>query len=339
MAAVWLDSKYANILGSRLERFKRVQNNFNFRCPLCGDSKKNRTKARGWILIKNQKSNYYCFNCGASTSFRMFLKRMDESLFMEYVKESMLEQGQNPEVVEFTQKLKAPKFVSTTQLSALKKISQLHPDHPVKRYIDKRQIPPQYHYKLFYATRYKAWVNTVIPNKFKLDRDEPRIIIPLLSEDKELMGMQCRSLDPKAEVKYITLLINEDNPKAYGLDTVDKSKIILALEGPIDTMFLSNAIASCGGKIDPIVKQCGFPKENVIIVYDNEPRNKDTVKKMEDAINDGYKVCIWPAQIKQKDINDMVLEGLTPEYIESTIKQNSYFGPAAKLMLAAWRMV
>lgn len=337
--AVWLDSKYANLLSGRVQKFKRVQNNFNLRCPLCGDSKKSQSKARGWILFKNSKTRYFCFNCGASMPFRSFLKKIDESLFLDYVKESLLDQGHNPEVIDFAQKLKTPKFVSSTQLSTLKKVSQLHPDHPVKRYIDKRRIPTEYHFKLFYAPKYKHWINSILPDRFKLDYDEPRIIIPLLSEDKELMGVQCRSLDPRAEVKYITMLFDENNPKVYGLENLDKSQLIYAVEGPIDAMFLTNAIASCGGKIDTIVKSCGILKENVIIVYDNEPRNKETIKKMEDAISDGYKVCIWPEQIKQKDINDMVLEGLTQEYIESTIKQNSYFGPSAMLMLSAWRKV
>lgn len=337
--AIWIDNKYATLLSGRVQRFKRVQNNYNMRCPLCGDSKTNQSKARGWILIKNNKTRYYCFNCSASLSFRSFLKKLDEGLFMEYVKESMLEQGLNPEVVDFAQKLKPPKFVSSTQLSSLKKVSQLSPDHPVKKYIDHRRIPPEYHYKIFYTPKYKHWINTILPNKFKLDYDEPRIIIPLLSESKELMGVQCRSLNPKDTVKYITILFDENNPKVYGLESVDKTKEILAVEGPIDSMFLSNSMASCGGKIDTIVKACDIQKANVTIVYDNEPRNKETVKKMEDAIADNYKVCIWPEHIKQKDINDMILDGLTQEYIESTIKQNSYLGPSAMLMLSAWRKV
>jgi hypothetical protein len=337
--AVWIDSKYANLLSGRVQRFKRVQNNFNLRCPLCGDSKKNQSKARGWILVKNNKSRYYCFNCSASLSFQAFLKKIDETLFFEYVKESLLERGQNPEVIDFVQKLKPPKFVSSTQLSTLKKVSQLHPDHPVKQYIEKRQIPTEYHYKLFYAPKYKQWINSIIPDRFSLAYDEPRIIIPLLSESKELMGVQCRSLDPRAEVKYITILFDENNPKIYGLEDIDKSKTIYALEGPIDAMFLTNAIASCGGKIDTIVKSCNIPKENVIIVYDNEPRNKHTVEKMESAISSGYKVCVWPSQIKHKDINDMILSGMTLEYIESTIEQNSCFGPSGMLMLSAWRMI
>ena len=314
--ALWLDNKYATLLSGRVQRFKRVQNNYNMRCPLCGDSKRNQSKARGWILVKNAKTKYYCFNCGVSLTFKSFLKKVDESLFLEYVKESLLEQGMNPDVIDFTEKLKPPKFVSATELSALKKISQLHPDHPVKKYIDKRMIPPQYHYKLFYAPKYKQWVNTILPDKFKIERDEPRIIIPLLSETKELMGVQCRSLNPKDDIKYITILFDENNPKVYGLESLDKTKHILALEGPIDTMFLSNAIASCGGKIDSILKSCELDKNKVTIIYDNEPRNKETVKKMEDAIADNYNVCIWPDYIKQKDINDMILHGLTSEYIE-----------------------
>lgn len=339
---LWIDNKYANLLSGRLQRFKKVQGNYNFRCPICGDSKRSESKTRGWILIKQDKSRYYCFNCSSSLSFRIFLKQIDQNLFLEYVKESLLEQGQNPEVIDFTQKLKPPKFVSSTELSTLKKISQLHHEHPVKKYIEKRQIPSDLHYKIFYAPKYKQWINTILPNKFNLNapaRDEPRIIIPLLSESKELMGVQCRSLNPNDDIKYITILFNEHNPKIFGLDTVDKTKTIFAVEGPIDAMFLSNAVASCGGKIDTVVAATSLPKDKLILVYDNEPRNKDTVDKLSKAIDEGYTVCIWPDTIQQKDINDMILSGLTREYIEDTIKQNSYSWPAASLMLSAWRKI
>ena len=81
----WLDHKYIGLVSSRLDKFKRKGPNlYNFRCPICGDSSKNKTKARGFVYAK--KGNYFfmCHNCGASMSFYNFLDKVDPDLLKEY---------------------------------------------------------------------------------------------------------------------------------------------------------------------------------------------------------------------------------------------------------------
>ena len=337
----WLDTKYANMLSLRLERFKRVNNNFNFRCPVCGDSKKNKSKTRGWILSDNTKARFYCHNCSASMSFPKFLKYIDHGMYFEYIKERMLDKSGGSVIREkkpdFTVTMKKPEFVKNTGLASLKKISSLPTNHPAKVYIQSRCIPPEAHHKLFYAPKFASWVNSQLPDKMRGMKDEPRLIIPFLDENNQLFGFQGRSFRKDDDLKYITILLDESKPKMFGLDTVDPNKTVYAFEGPIDSLFIPNSVASAGGRIDTNLLLTSLLKSNIVRVYDNEPRNKETIQKMESAIDLGYKIVIWPEHIKEKDINDMILSGSSSSVIKNILDMNIYNDLAAKLKLTTWK--
>lgn len=340
----WLDTKYANMLSLRLERFKRVNNNFNFRCPVCGDSKKNKSKTRGWILSDNTKARFYCHNCSASMAFPKFLQYIDSNMYFEYVKERMLDKASGKTVrqqkPDFTTTMKKPEFVKNSGLSTLKKISSLPVNHPAKVYIQSRCIPPELHHKLFYTPKFKAWVNSMVPNKFEdIKYDEPRLIIPFLDENKQLFGFQGRSFKKNDNMKYITILLDESKPKMFGLDTVNPQKQVYAFEGPIDSIFIPNSIASAGGRIDTNIGLTSLLKSNIVIIYDNEPRNKETVQKMQSAIDLGYKIVIWPDSIKEKDVNDMILAGKSVSEVKNIIDTNIYHDLSAKLKLTTWKKI
>ena len=83
-----IDSKFIGLVSSRLEKFKKVKPNlYNFRCPLCGDSKKSKSKTRGYIYGIKTNTNFRCHNCGASMSFNNFLKQIDTVLQKQYAME------------------------------------------------------------------------------------------------------------------------------------------------------------------------------------------------------------------------------------------------------------
>jgi hypothetical protein len=270
---------------------------------------------------------------------------VDPTLYYEYVKDTILEKSgaiQKPvnPTHEFANKMKKPVFIKTTALNDLLKISQLKPNHPIKMYVQNRLIPAKCHSRLFYAPKFKEFVNKALPNKMEsLEHDEARLVIPFLDENKEMFGFQGRSFNPKSDLKYITIMLDESKPKIFGLDQVDPSKVVYIFEGPIDSMFLDNSLASAGGRIDTNLKLTNIKKDNIVIVYDNEPRNKETVQKMESAIDEGYKVCIWPESIEQKDVNDMVLGGLNSARIKLIIDDNTFSGLSAKLRMATWKKV
>lgn len=338
----WLEHKYIGLLSNRLDKFKRKSSTlYNFRCIICGDSDTNKTKARGYIYEKKGRLLFHCHNCGASLSLANFIKTVDQNLYNEMQLERIQEK-KTPEQLDyeqFVEKMKKPVFLKSGPLKGLKKVSQLSPDHKIKKFVVNRMIPNPYHAKLFACPNFMTFVNGLIPNKFSEDalkHDEMRLLIPFFDEDKNLHAFQGRSLRNN-KTKYITIVLDESKPKVYGLDTVNFNEKVHVFEGPIDSMFVPNTIATAGGEMIPALKS--FDKSKLVIVYDNEPRSKETIKKLDKAILNGYNVCIWPENMDHKDINDMVLAGLSPEFIQHIIRDNTYRDLSAKLALTKWRKV
>lgn len=341
MSNLILDESYLRLASGRLTRFKQLgPHRFNARCPICGDSKRSKTKARFHVFEHEKNSSLvcYCFNCSYKASFDSFLKEIDPDLHKQYLLEKFKLNGNTVvQPVEFKQE--KPVF-EIKPIKDLKKISQLKPEHPAKKYVEKRLIPSYTHYKLYYCPQFKKWANSKLPGKFdedSLTRDEPRLILPFLTRDKKMFGFQGRSFDPNAQVKYITIMLDKTHPRIFGLDTADYNKKLYCVEGPIDSLFLSNAIASCGGDIDVELSLINCEKESIVVVYDNEPRNSETVRKIGKAIDKGFKVCIWPQDLEHKDINDMIKAGFTPDQVEAMIDKCTYSGLEAGLVLTHWK--
>ena len=124
-------------------------------------------------------------------------------------------------------------------------------------------------------------------------------------------------------------MLNEDAPKIYGLDKINETKPIYITEGPFDSTFVENSVAMCGSDLD--VRTFGW--SNYIWVFDNEPRNREIVERIDKTIGRGDKIVIWPKQIVEKDINDMVLSG---HDIMSILQSNTYSGLQAKVKFNNW---
>ena len=346
---LWLDTKYISLLSFRLRNFKRKGNDqWNFSCPFCGDSKTNKHKARGFIFERKGRLRYYCHNCNVpGVDVPKLVKHLDPMMYDEYVKEKLMAdpiKREKTDVELFADKMKPPVFMKSSPLKHLKKISLFQPSSAVKVWIDGRRIPPESHYRLFFCKEFKHWVNEYcIPNKFdedSLTRDEPRLVIPFLDEEGNLFGVQGRSFKKDAAVRYITIIMDDSKPKVFGLDKIDlKLPHIYVVEGPLDSLFLPNCVASCGSDLTTNLHRIVDDKSKFIVVYDNEPRNEEIVKKIEKAIVAGYQVCIWPDSMAEKDINDMVLAGYTPAKVVDIINENVYSGLKAKLRFSEWKKV
>lgn len=305
------------------------------RCPVCGDSQKSKTKARGWLLERDNALYYYCHNCGASRGFSYFLKDLDSILYNEYIAEKFLKDKKELSKADDGKKFATVTKFSGDPLKKIKKVSQLKPDHPIKKYITKRMIPSEHHYKLYFAPQFKTWINSIIPDKFdpkKIGKDEPRLVMPFLDEEKQIFGVSARGFDPNG-VRYITIMFDE-RPKIFGLDTVNFNKTYLVVEGAIDSMFVRNAVAMAGAEGN---SKSLRNTENAIFVFDAEPRNKEIHKRIEKVISNGHRVCIWPPDVPGKDINEMYMNGLTN--VDEVIRENTYKGLEATLKLTEWRKV
>jgi len=325
----FIDSKYIGLVSPRLDKFKRVKNNlYNFRCPYCGDSQRYKNKARGYIYQLKNDHNYKCHNCGVTRSFTNFLKDMDTLLYDQYVMERYKNglTGKRSNTPEPVFDFEKPVFTKHEQLEKLN-IPKASQNLQAKEYLQRRKLNPD---NFYYADKFKQWTNSLKHTFEDVKNDEPRIIIPLFYQN-ELVGFQGRSLGPN-KVKYITVMLSETSPKIYGLDKVDKSKTVYVTEGPFDSTFISNSIALCGADGD--IDKWGI--SNAVWIYDNEPRNKEIVNRISKSIDKGERVVIWDSQIKEKDINDMVLAGRDVQHI---VECNNYSGLEAKLKFTTWKKI
>jgi hypothetical protein len=284
-------------------------------------------------MPKSGHLHFNCFNCGASEPFGKFIKIADPLLYNDYIAEKYLKnvKGEDDTAkVDERAKTKRPAF-KKNPLSEIKKISQLKHDHPVKKYIEKRQIPSDQHYRLYYAPKFMTWINSLIPDKFQnVVRDEPRLVIPLFDKKMRVFGVSARGFTPKG-LRYITIMF-DDEPKVFGLEKVDFTKPYSVTEGALDAMFLSNSLAMVGGDANMTVLE---NIENATFVHDSEPRNLQICNRMDKLLQAGHRVCIWPTNVPAKDINDMHLHGMKD--IEQIIKQNSFKGLEGQLRLREWK--
>ena len=320
-----VDSKFIGLISPRLQKFKKIKSDlYNFRCPICGDSQKNKSKTRGYLYGVKADVNFRCHNCGASMTFSNFLKTLDPVIHKQYVFERFKNNktGRGTVVEEPKFDFKPPQFAPKVDLPRASE------NDAARLYLEKRLIDP----KIFnYTPTFKKWVNTLVPNKFSdITYDEPRIIIPLIYEN-QLIGFQGRALGPNS-VKYITIMLDDDAPKIYGLDKINNEFPVFVTEGPFDSTFVSNSIAMCGADGD--VRRWGI--DDPVWVYDNEPRSNEIVKRISNTIDRGEKVVIWPNNINEKDINDMILAG---HDVMGVLNSNTYSGLTAQLQFNTWKRI
>ena len=331
----YLDDKYLGLISPRLEKFRKIRGGvYNFRCPYCGDSQRHKNKARGYIYKNKADYNFKCHNCGVTRSFTYFLKDRDPPLYDEYVmeryKEGLTGKGTVTPEPNFT--FVKPKFRKKDICDELAKISELNTSHRAKKYLINRGINEDTLSKFYYCPDFKRWTNKHKKIYDTTDNDDDRIIIPLRNSKGELFGYQGRSLDPTSKMRYITVMLDENAPKIYGLEKINTQKPIYILEGPFDSTFMENSVAMCGSDVD--IRTFGW--SNYIWVYDNEPRNREIVNRLERSINRGDQVVIWPSNIKEKDVNEMIL---AKHNICDIIKTNTFSELKAKLKLNLWKKV
>ena len=329
----YLDTKYINLVSPQLSKFVRKNDRtYNFRCPYCGDSKKHQNKARGYFFKVKNDFVFKCHNCGVGRTFTNFLKDQNNLLHDQYVMERYREglTGKGSQTPDPKFNFQEPKFFSKSENSVdLKKISELNITHPARAYLEQRKIEELDYF--YYCPKFKDWTNKQKKVFDTLRQDSARIIIPLKDTDGTMFGYQGRSLAPKAKIRYITIMLDESKPKVFGLDRIDPTKDVYVTEGPFDSHFLGNAIAMCGSDVDLSSFDYRF-----VFVFDNEPRNREIVAKITKVAEQGHRVVIFPKDIKEKDLNDMVLAG---HDVQHMVESNIYQGLEAKLKLNDWKKV
>ncbi len=329
----FIDIKYITLISPQLQLFSKKKSDlYNFRCPYCGDSQKYKNKARGYLFKKKNDMVFKCHNCSVGKTFTNFLKDQNPLLHDQYImeryKEGLTGKGSQTANPDFN--FQEPKFFRDRENKIeLQKISELNITHPAREYLENRKIKNLEAF--YYCPKFKEWTNSRVKVFDTLRKDSPRIIIPLKDTQGKLFGYQGRSLFPKAKIRYITIMLDESKPKVFGLDSIKTEEVVYVTEGPFDSTFLKNSIAMCGSDVDLSSFNYKF-----VFIFDNEPRNKEIVSKIAKAIEQGYPVVIFPKNIVEKDINDMVMAG---HNVQSMVELNTYQGLEAKLKLSEWKKV
>jgi len=327
----YIDLKFINVLSSRLSKFKRKNDHlFNFRCPHCGDSQKNKTKARAYLYRVKNDMFFKCHNCGMGQNLANFIKFIDPKLHSEYTLERY--KGSAPATPEPKFDFKPPVFKEVNIIEELPTIAELPNEHPAKKYIIKRKIPDKFFDILYYTDQFMSLVNKIKPDTFNNFKGEhPRLIIPFYDTTGNLFAFQGRAFG-KEQPKYLTIKLDETKQKVYGLERVNFQKHIYITEGPIDSLFMDNCLAAAGADLTLKTNP-----DNVTYIFDNEPRNKEIVKRMYKIIDNNYNLFIWPESIQSKDINDLITSGrLIPE-VKSIISNNTYNKLSALTRLNTWK--
>jgi len=335
--SLFIDLKYIHMVSAKLDRFQDKGNNlFNFRCPICGDSERKKNKMRGYLYRKDNDMFYRCHNCDHGTTLGKFLERVDHLVYKEYVMEKFVKKDEpkkepNPEYA-FDFK---PDFDKPARLidNLMDRLDTLPTDHEAVKYAKSRMIPETQFHRLYYVEDIRTLSQLNTKYTEALNIKQPRLSLPFIDTQGQLTGMALRGMRGE-KLRYINLIIKENNLQVFGMEEVDTNKEIYVVEGPIDSLFLDNAIACVGtafGKVDKL----GLTY--FTMVFDNQPRNKEVCNLIHKQIKLGNKVCLWPEYMEEKDINDMILSGLTKDEIHSIINDNTYQGLSAELEFTMWR--
>lgn len=295
-----LDRYISLIINSFFPEAKQIRNgNYNFRCNVCGDSKKRKNKKRAWILKFPDKWIFYCHNCNESMVVEHWMKIYFNVYFNDYLKEAFkIDAG-------YTKPLPTP--IKKEELN----------DEEYNEYKDVQYFKPIFssNDELFLIAR-KICLSRLIPidiwSKWYVAIDgryANRLVIPYYDDNHKIYNYQCRSLSSQQEPKYLSKINSTDN--IYNYYCVDTTKPVIILEGVIDSLFIENSIACSGLRVeDERFKK--FPHRYFLLDNDEPGRamNIKLLKEKEYVFN--WKNFLYDKKINtdgdKDDINSIILK-------------------------------
>ena len=333
-----VDLAWANKISYSLELFHKVKDGvMAARCPICGDSQSNKKATKFFLLVKKGKLNTYCHKCGHSSSFYNFMKLMHQDVFDEYKRETLFDtfrQAPKIDVVDDAPVKVATPSVSGITIADFKRectpITSLDEGHPARAYLVERGFSVKELSKLMYTDNFQRTASRINAESSKKLPDEPRIVIPFITPDGIVEMIQGRSLEPDAYMRYISIKRDDNVEKVFGRYGLDDTDVVRCVEGPLDSLFVDNCIATCDANLNR--------SDADVLIWDIQPRNKDILKYMEQAIETGRKLVIWPISPDKKlDINDLIKKGLDREDLMKVIDSHTYSGLTAKVKFMQWK--
>jgi len=331
--ALWLDEKYLLQMGSSLRLFKKVgKGTYNCRCPYCGDSKTDKSKARGYFYTKQNAMFYDCKNCGKGTTVSKFLEWFDPELYKEYVMELFKDRGYSKRKKRKpVPKMKFNKIERNMETNKLLDLMQPVSECPegalVIDYVKNRLIPFREWVNLYYAPTISIVTDHIERYQETKFTEDPKLVFPFFNKQGQLTHLQFRAItNVDKRYRFITIELIKDNIKQFGIQNIDESKDVYICESPIDSFYVENCYAMAGSS----VPYNDLDPKTTTFIYDNEPRNKEIVKFMKKAIRLGFGVVIWGQDMKYNDINDMIIGTWNRNDLNEYVKSHTFRGLSAE---------
>lgn len=225
-------------------------------------------------------------------------------------------------------------FGKTPLKISLPTIASLPDDHLAVQYCRGRQLPDEALKHLYFSDEWTAWIKEMKWSYALPEDHAPRLILPWFNRQHELLGAQARRIDATGHAaRYVTLKHDTCDDKIYGWDRLDMHKIIYIVEGPLDSWFLPNAVASMDSDLLRLHSKY-FMGNASVFVWDNEPRNAAVASNLYKAIKAGLSVVVWPPNFPEKDLNDMAKAGYN---VPELVQQYTVRGVRAELEFLRWR--
>lgn len=304
---------------------------YSFRCPICGDSKKSTSKKRGYA-IKDKKGSglyVYCHNCHWQGSFSYFLKIQDPSLFDRY-REEIRREKLRGEKIEHPPETIKNKF----QLIKSPLLYESFKSEKGREYLFKRCVTDLD--GIYFTSNFQKYINKNYVKKYEKEIEEDRVVFTLYNINNDLIGFQSRSLNRGISERYLTVRLDESENLIW-YNKVNKNEIVFATEGIFDAIVLKNSIAFLNSNPNIEFLKSLFPK--LIIILDNEPRNKHIVNQYNRIANmNNVGLFIWPSFLKYKDINELYIDVKGKVDVNGLILKHSYFSVLEKKMrVVSWQ--
>jgi transcription elongation factor Elf1 len=312
-------------LATRVRNYRKVAHLYRFSCPLCGDSKSDKTKARGYIYRGRSGYVFHCHNCNAHSSLRNFFK----AHFPDLYKEALLETFQ-PKRALFEDISKQAETSPTINLLLLPITKDINAE-PGRDYLRKRQIPESQWDRLFYVEDLRS-LSCLDKKYIEVLRGQTRhVLLPMYDRLGRLFAISARNIEPQAKLRYLMMKIREDHETIFGLDKHDMNQRTYVLEGPFDSLFFPNALAV---NTSDLTRASPFiDKSRSVLIFDNQYRNRNVVEMMLKAQSQGYSVFVWPASIRSKDMNEVVINKEALD-VAGMVEENTYSGTRLRLELS-----
>ena len=266
----------------------------NLRCNICGDGKSKRKK-RGYLVYDKKRNVIYykCFNegdceCageGNAWSGKKWLRHTAPDIYKAFRSEALVSNKtfeiNLTEVSETSAREEEEK-----NINAFLPIDRCSPEYfsAVKDFCLKRMIPRKY-IKTFLVAESGKY--------------NGRLIIPF----KDTSGnnyFQARTLFNQTP-KYLNFTGNR-NHAIFGINEVKSDKPVIVLEGPIDSMFVENSVATLGCSYSESVQEI-LNNFNSIYLFDNDKAGYSASKRM---LEKGRPVFLWKRYLQDNGINENV---------------------------------